>query len=88
MGFQCLELLDTGQLNLPIQGEPADWLRAVRAGKVSFGDWWNRSLELDAQLEAMEGDRSLPQGPDAGRIEPWVISTHRQLWDRRSSGGS
>ena len=30
LGFQCLELLGTGRLELPIQGEPADWLRAVR----------------------------------------------------------
>lgn len=31
LGFQCIELLTTGRLSLPIQGEPADWLRAVRA---------------------------------------------------------
>jgi len=82
LGFQSLELLDTGQLNLPIQGQAAGWLRAVRAGEVSFNDWWNRSLELDAQLEAMEGDQSLPPGPDTHQIEPWIISTHRRLWDR------
>src|SRR5436309_6221188 len=26
LGFQCIELLTTRHLNLPIQGEPADWL--------------------------------------------------------------
>lgn len=33
-----IELLTTRCLTLPIQGEPADWLRAVRRGEVSFDD--------------------------------------------------
>jgi len=88
LGFQCLELLDTGHLNLPIQGEPADWLRAVRSGDVSFGDWWNRSLELDAQLEAMESDEGLPPEPDRARIDEWLIGAHRSMWDRQADHGS
>jgi hypothetical protein len=82
LGFQCLELLDTGRLNLPIEGEPADWLRAVRYGDVPFDDWWSRSLELDAQLEAMESDTSVPEGPDRARIDTWLVATHRRIWDR------
>lgn len=34
LGFQCVELLTTRELQLPIQGEPADWLRAVRHGRT------------------------------------------------------
>lgn len=85
LGFQCIELLETGQLNLPIQGEPADWLRAVRHGEVAFSDWWNRSLELDASLEAMETDDSLPEAADRGRIDQWLAHTHRAVWDRLES---
>ena len=43
LGFQCLELLSTGKLELPIQGEPAEWLRSVRYGNVEFDEWWERS---------------------------------------------
>lgn len=82
LGFQCLELLDTGQLELPIQGEPADWLRSVRHGRVPLDEWWSRSLELDAELEAREHDESLPPGPDRARIDAWTISAHRALWSR------
>jgi len=88
LGSQCLELLDTGHLNVPIQGESADWLRAVRAGDVSFGDWWKRSLELDAQLDAMESDESLPPEPDRARIDHWLIGAHRRMWDRHAEPGS
>lgn len=87
LGFQCLELLETGQLNLPIQGEPADWLRAVRRGDVSFEDWWARSLELDAALESLGSDSSIPAGPDRSRIDRWLADTHRAVWDRLPSAG-
>ncbi len=82
LGFQCLELLDAGHLNLPIQGEPADWLRAVRHGQVSFDDWWTRSLELDAQLGTMQSDEQLPPNPDRLRIEAWLVDVHRKVWDK------
>ena len=84
LGFQCIELLQTGALQLPIQGEPAEWLRAVRRGEVSFEDWWMRSLDLDARLVELEENDALPDGPDGARIEAWSISTHLAIWHRSS----
>jgi hypothetical protein len=80
LGFQCIEMLTTGRLQLPIEGEPADWLRGVRRGEVSFDTWWERSLALDAVLEAMEQDDSLPAGPDTGRIEAFSTRVHLAHW--------
>src|SRR5439155_6508933 len=58
LGFQCIELLTTRHLSLPIEGEPAEWLRAVRRGEVPFDAWWHRCLALDATLEQMASDDS------------------------------
>lgn len=80
LGFQCIELLTTGELQLPIQGEPADWLRAVRRGDVVFDEWWDRCLALDGKLEQLAGDESFPAGPDRKRIEAWSVSTHLNAW--------
>jgi hypothetical protein len=80
LGFQCVELLTEGGLQLPIQGEPAEWLRAVRRGEVAFQEWWDRCLALDATLEAMADDDSLPEGPDRARIEAWAVRTHLEAW--------
>jgi hypothetical protein len=80
LGYQCLELLRDHRLALPIQGEPAEWLRAVRRGEVPFDEWWHRTLDLDAQLERAESDGSLPDGPDGARIEAWSIATHQAVW--------
>lgn len=87
LGFQGLELLSTGGLKLPMQGEPAEWLRAVRRGDVGFDGWWTRTLELDAELAALEADDRCPPGPDAGRIEHWSIETHTSIWVGLGVGG-
>jgi hypothetical protein len=84
LGFQCLELLTTRRLALPIQGEPAEWLRAVRRGDVPIADWWNRVLTLDAELESLLDDESLPSGPDRDAIESWSIESHLRRWTNRS----
>lgn len=80
LGFQGVELLTTRRMCLPIVGEPADWLRAVRRGEVTFDDWWNRCLDLDGQLERLLEDDAIPEGPQRQRIEAWSIATHRQAW--------
>jgi hypothetical protein len=84
LGFQGLELLRSARINLPIRGEPADWLLAVRRGEVTFEEWWSRSLELDAELEAMAEDDSIPPGPDRSAIETWSVHTHLAFWQRGS----
>jgi uncharacterized protein len=84
LGFQGLELLRSGRINLPMQGEPREWLLAVRRGEIEFEEWWNRSLELDAELEAMAEDDSIPPEPDRAAIEAWSVQTHLALWQRDS----
>lgn len=80
LGFQGLELLKTRHLQLPIAGEPAEWLRAVRRGEVPFDEWWKQVLDLDAQLERRLDDDTVPAGPQRDRIEQWSVATHLRLW--------
>lgn len=84
LGFQCLELLTTGGLRLPIEGEPADWLRSVRRGEVPFSDWWERVLGLDARLEAIQHDDRYRDGPDTSAIDRWTVAAHQALWSGES----
>lgn len=82
LGFQCQELLTAGGLHLPVQGEPAEWLRAVRRGDIRFDEWWTTVLRLDEQLAELESDERYRPGPDHARIEQWTITTHRSVWQR------
>lgn len=80
LGYQGLELLRDRKLALPIEGEPADWLRAVRRGEVAFDEWWTRVLDLDARLAQLEDDPGIPETADRTRIEAWSVATHRAVW--------
>ena len=80
LGYQGLELLATGRLTLPIEGEHARWLRAVRGGEVPFDEWWARVLDLDARLADQETDETIPPGPDRNRIEEWSVAAHLRVW--------
>ena len=83
---RCIELLTTGELHLPIEGEPAQWLRAVRHGDVAFDEWWDTCLGLDAELAGLAQDESIRPGPDTARIDSWSVLTHRRVWDARPTG--
>lgn len=87
LGFQCLELLTTGKLELPIQGEPAEWLRAVRYGQIDFAEWWDRSLALDAELALIAEDESIRPDAERDRIDAWCIEAHQRVWSRGVARG-
>ena len=80
LGFQGIELLTTGRLQLPIAGEAGDWLRAVRAGKVPLEEWEARTQELDARLAALADDESIPAKADRAGLVRWSASAHRAAW--------
>lgn len=82
LGFQCLELLQHRHLDLPIRGEPADWLRAVRRGEVPHDEWSARTRSLDDQLEAAMTDDSVPEQADRARIDRWLVDVHQRVWAR------
>lgn len=84
LGLQGVELLTTGGLNLPIQGEPAQWLLDVRHGRVPFDDWWDRCIGLDAQLATLESTESIPASPDRAAIEAWSVEIHLTWWTQRA----
>lgn len=87
LGYQCQELLTTGWLRLPIEGEPADWLRAVRRGDIAFDEWWTTVLRLDQELASLQHDGRYPPGPDRTRIERWSIDAHRVVCARLGDHG-
>jgi uncharacterized protein len=84
LGFQCIELLTDWQLTLPIQGEPGEWLRAVRRGDISKVEWRKRVDTLDLKMAALLGDEKLPEGPNRYEIESYSIDTHRSYWGWRA----
>jgi len=80
LGFQGIELLVTGQLALPMVGPAGDWLRAVRRGEVTLGEWRSVVRDLDAKLASLTDDPRYPEGPNRNGIEQWSVTAHTATW--------
>lgn len=81
LGFQCFELMTEGDLILPIQGEPGEWLRAVRRGEISYDEWLACVEMLDKKLERMEDNTSYSERANVDLINKWSIKAHKQSWN-------
>lgn len=80
LGYQCIELLATNHLALPIQGVEGDWLRAVRRGEVSYDDWLKEVHRLDEVLENLYNNGNYKEGPNKETIGKFSISAHLASW--------
>lgn len=80
LGYQCIELLTTEQLHLPIKGEPAEWLRAVRRGDIPFDEWWQETQRLFNALESFKNLDYIPAKPRLDLINKWLIDTYERVW--------
>ena len=82
LGFQCAELLETGKLTFPITAaHGGEWLRSLRAGKVSFDEWWDVVLMLDAELALLKNRTSIRWDPDFAVINDFSIFAHLDAWN-------
>ncbi|MCC7124353.1 MAG: nucleotidyltransferase domain-containing protein, partial [Acidobacteria bacterium] len=83
LGFQGVELLTTGRLNLPMTEPSRSFLLDVRRGKVSEQECLARAGELEERLTQLATTSSLPPEPEETHVEGWMLSAYRRRWDIR-----
>jgi hypothetical protein len=81
LGFQCKELIEEGKLTLPIQGEPGQWLRAVRRGEIPYEEWELLVATLDKTLENLQSNDRYPEKANKEKIMKWSVTAHREYWN-------
>lgn len=72
LGYQGIEFMHTGRINLPMDDERGDHLRAVRRGEVSQADAIGAALGLEHQLKNLVSDA--PKEPNYRAINRWLLS--------------
>ncbi|MGD8193749.1 DNA polymerase beta superfamily protein [Herbiconiux sp. P18] len=75
-----VELMQTGAVALPLQGESRRMLMAVRAGEMSFDEVLALSDALDARLAGAIGASRLPETADRGRVNEVLHRVHLERW--------
>lgn len=81
LGWQGVEFLETGNINLPIPGLLGMHLRAVRNGEVPILDVLAEAEGLETQLKILEHTSPLPPVANLDAIEEWLVDAHLSTWD-------
>lgn len=80
LGYQGIELMQTGKLVLPIQGYKGDYLRSVRRGEVSFAGVKDDLNYIEGALKRVTETSKLQDEPDVESITRWMKNTHYNKW--------
>lgn len=85
LGWQGVEFLETGNINLPIPGLLGMHLRAVRQGEVPIMAVLEEAEMLEEKLKGLEHTSTLPPTANEDAIEEWVVDAHLATWDALTS---
>jgi hypothetical protein len=80
LGYQGIELLETGRLTLPMAEPERSRAMAIRTGERSFEEAIAEIDEAEKLLaEALERT-SLPPEPDRERVNSFLVDAYRRAW--------
>lgn len=81
MAWQGIEYMGTGRITLPMRKHDRDFLIGMRTGSMTKAEILGTLKESEAVLiDSIEKSR-LPDNPDTGAINAWLIDTYQQVWN-------
>ena len=81
LGFQGVELLETGKLVLPLEGEVRDTLLAVKTGKWSLNEALQLAGDLETKVKDLIKDGPIRDQPDLATVEKFMRATYLATWE-------
>jgi predicted nucleotidyltransferase len=83
LGFQGIELMNTGTITLPVPSPTRELLLRIRTGQCSMNETLQLAGDLEADLKDAIDSSPLPKQPDTARVEQWMIRTYLETWKAR-----
>jgi predicted nucleotidyltransferase len=80
LGVQGVELLETGRITLPVPEPWLTWMCDLRQGRHSKAEALEAAGELERRLEKLIDSSPLPERPDTGWANSWLVRAHRKGW--------
>ena len=80
LGYQGLELLETGRLALPLSEPARSRVMAIRTGELSFAEALAEIDELERRLAGALAQTSLPPEPDRTAVDAFLVDAYRRAW--------
>lgn len=82
LGYQGVELMTTGWLDLPMHGEGLEACMEVKRGDVTFEEALRRVDEVRDRLVSVKesGKSPLPKKPDMDQVNRRLVEMHQHYW--------
>jgi len=80
LGYQGLELLETGRLTLPMAEPERSRVMAIRTGERSYEEALAEIEQVEQKLAAALERTSLPAAPDRAAVNSFLIEAYRRSW--------
>jgi hypothetical protein len=80
IGYQGIELLETGRIWLPMREPIRGRLREVRAGSPSLGDILDEIDEVTGKLRTLADSTGLRASADADAIDGFLLDAYQRHW--------
>jgi uncharacterized protein len=85
LGFQGIELLETGHVTLPVPEPTLTLLRHVRVGDAALRDVLGQAEENERRLVELATTSPVAEKPDIAVVDAWLISAHQRHWAEPAS---
>jgi predicted nucleotidyltransferase len=83
LGYQGIELLETGRLTLPMPEPTRSRVMAIRLGERSFDEVLDEIDDVQARLAEALVETSLPDEPDREAVDLFLVDAYRRAWGWR-----
>ena len=80
LGYQGVELLETGHLALPMPEPSRTFLREVRQGHIKLQDALHLADTLTKRIEKLQDSSPLPLTPDSAKVQDWMLAVYLEHW--------
>jgi len=80
LGYQGLELLETGELTLPMPEPERSRVMAIRTGERTFEQAIAEIEQVEAKLATALESSPLPERPDRAAVDRFLVDAYRRAW--------
>ena len=80
LGYQGVELLETGRVTLPMPEPDRSRVMAVRTGERSYEEAVAEVDEVERRLAAALERTTLPDRPDRAAVDAYLVDAYRRSW--------
>ncbi len=80
LGYQGIELLETGRLTLPLPEPERSRVMAIRTGERTFEEALTEIDEVERRLADALERTELPPQPDKAAVDRFLVEAYRRAW--------